>query len=262
MTPETKKRIHLIYGIAVSVVAVVAGICFIAACCNIYFTGVAEDLPQIYTRDIVSESFSKIAIPVYLCLALVLGGIVLDLALPREKKKRKAEKDLPALLRMQYQRTDLTAVDPALRSRMDAQKECRRLQIILSTFLLAVGSVVFLIYACTAGNWGANSTPSMVSAMYMMIGCLTVPLLYILYTAYFCRKSMEKELELVKEAAKRFPLAQNVSAAPAKAHRMGVVQLVMIAAAVALVILGVCNGGTADILTKAVNICTECVGLG
>ena len=35
-----------------------------------------------------------------------------------------------------------------------------------------------------------------------------------------------------------------------------------IAAALALVILGVLNGGLRDVLVKAANICTECIGLG
>lgn len=29
-----------------------------------------------------------------------------------------------------------------------------------------------------------------------------------------------------------------------------------------LVVLGVCNGGAGDVLTKAVKICSECIGLG
>ena len=33
-------------------------------------------------------------------------------------------------------------------------------------------------------------------------------------------------------------------------------------AAVALVVLGIFNGGMGDVLAKAVKICTECIGLG
>ncbi|MBQ8324841.1 MAG: thioredoxin [Clostridia bacterium] len=32
--------------------------------------------------------------------------------------------------------------------------------------------------------------------------------------------------------------------------------------AVALIVLGRTSGGAADVLTKAINICTECIGLG
>ncbi|MBE5939024.1 MAG: thioredoxin [Lachnospiraceae bacterium] len=30
----------------------------------------------------------------------------------------------------------------------------------------------------------------------------------------------------------------------------------------ALLIFGFISGGTADVITKAINICTECIGLG
>ena len=78
MTQEMKKRIHAIYGIVLSVVTVFAGICFIAACLNIYRSGIASDAAQIYTRKIVAQAFVKISVPVYACLILVIGGMVLD----------------------------------------------------------------------------------------------------------------------------------------------------------------------------------------
>lgn len=40
------------------------------------------------------------------------------------------------------------------------------------------------------------------------------------------------------------------------------VRMVLIVLAVALLALGIANGGMHDVLVKAVNICTECIGLG
>ena len=39
-------------------------------------------------------------------------------------------------------------------------------------------------------------------------------------------------------------------------------RLVLYAVAVAFIVLGVMNGGLRDVLVKAINICTECIGLG
>ncbi len=39
-------------------------------------------------------------------------------------------------------------------------------------------------------------------------------------------------------------------------------KLLLLALAAALIVLGVLNGSARDVLIKAVNICTECVGLG
>lgn len=36
----------------------------------------------------------------------------------------------------------------------------------------------------------------------------------------------------------------------------------LLVAAVLLILLGVLNGGAQDVLTKAVKICSECIGLG
>ena len=46
------------------------------------------------------------------------------------------------------------------------------------------------------------------------------------------------------------------------AKHLAAARLVVLGAAVALVVLGVINGGARDVLVKAVNICTECIGLG
>ena len=53
-----------------------------------------------------------------------------------------------------------------------------------------------------------------------------------------------------------------VSMAKTSRPRMTLLRNVVLAASILLLILGICTGGTADVLTKAVNICTECVGLG
>ena len=36
----------------------------------------------------------------------------------------------------------------------------------------------------------------------------------------------------------------------------------LVCAAILLIVLGVVNGGAKDVLTKAVKICSECIGLG
>ena len=47
-----------------------------------------------------------------------------------------------------------------------------------------------------------------------------------------------------------------------ESSRVGLVRTVLLIAACAMVIAGVMNGGMWDVLVKAINICTECIGLG
>lgn len=49
---------------------------------------------------------------------------------------------------------------------------------------------------------------------------------------------------------------------PEKTTGRNVIRVIIAAAAVVLIALGVMNGGMFDVLVKAINICTECIGLG
>ena len=263
MTQETKKRIHLAYGIVVSAVSILAGICLIAACLNIYYSGVAADAGQIYTRQIVAESFAKIAIPVYSCLALVIGGMILNLVLPPEKAKVKPEKNFPRILRRLHEKADLEACNEDLRKAVAKEQKRRKELLHLCTFGLVTALVLVLDYACNTGNWGTNSTPSMVKAMYVMFGTLMVPFILTVFATYRNRKSIAKEIELMRQAAAQAPKAVETAAPKVNRSRAAIIaRIAILAIGILLVVLGACNEGTADILTKAVNICTECVGLG
>lgn len=45
-------------------------------------------------------------------------------------------------------------------------------------------------------------------------------------------------------------------------RRKNMLRVIMLMAAVLLIVLGITNGGLWDVLVKAINICTECIGLG
>lgn len=87
MTNEAKIRVLRIYSILLGIVIVIAGLCLMAGCLSIYNSG-----DQPYSREIVAEVFSKIAIPIYLCLIMVILGFVLSLLLSPEKKTPVAKK--------------------------------------------------------------------------------------------------------------------------------------------------------------------------
>lgn len=262
MTPEKNKLIHRIYSIVLSIVTVLTGLGFIVNCWDIYCTGVREDAAQIFTREKIAAHFAPMSPLVYACLILVIGGMILNLALPREKKKLAPEKNLPMLLRRLQRKTDLNACEDSLRKDILQQRAQRKAVVLMSTVLFGIGCVFFLVYACNSQNWGSDSTVSMIPAMYMMLASLTVPFLFTVYATFFCRKSLAVEIELMRKASKQAPAAEANMPEKGGKSRLAMVQMVVFAIGLVLVIVGACNEGTKDILTKAVNICTECVGLG
>ena len=49
---------------------------------------------------------------------------------------------------------------------------------------------------------------------------------------------------------------------PMAGRHLPLIRCVVLAAAALLIVLGILNGGMYDVLVKAINICTECIGLG
>ncbi len=265
MTQETINRIHRIYGIVCGAVAVIAGVCFVFSARQLYQAGLAQDA-QPYTYETIGAAFSRIAIPVYLCLALVIGGIVLNIIWPQPKKKVPAEKNLPLILARLQAKTDLGSCDSQLRSTIEQQNKSRILHRCISAGLTALGFVLFLSYACNGNNWaplGGNINQSMIQAVFALLICMVIPCGYCIFTAYLCRRSLAKEIELMRQANAAAPLA---AARPAEqknwAQVITITRYAVLVIAICMIAYGLLNGGTRDVLAKAVAICTECVGLG
>jgi len=87
MTKENMARLHRTYNILFSVVLVIAGICLIAGCLCIYFSG---DHP--FSREVVASTFSGIAFPVYLCIVMTVINIIWEVISPTDAKKNPSKK--------------------------------------------------------------------------------------------------------------------------------------------------------------------------
>ncbi len=257
MNTKTVKFLWLGYGIVTGAAAIVAGICLMAACLLLYRSG-GE---QIYTAEKVSAYFASIALPVYTALALAVGGWILHFILPKEAKKPKIEKNYGAALRRLMEKRSLTEGDPQILRGMLTAENARRLHWIISIVLLVIGSAVFLVFGADPNHFGMTGiNQSMARAMYIMLPCLGIPFGYAVFAAYYNKVSLRKQAEL----AKQLPIVEKAPAVPVPqgSRAVQITRCVVLCAALACILYGYLAGGTADVLTKAVNICTECVGLG
>lgn len=243
------KRIHQIYSILLSVVTIIAGICLMVACVGIYNAG---DRP--YSPEAVKTAFSSIAIPVYLCLVLVIGGFILDGFFPAPKAKNIPPKQYEAMLAKLYRNATPEQKNSPARNN-------RRLHSCISLGLLIVGSGIFLSYALNGNNFDTKQvTDSMIKAMYILLPCMAVPFGYSLFTAYYAKASMRKEIEALK--AEGCTMKQEGAVENRGAKTLCTVRWAVLCVGIAILVFGFATGGTSDVLTKAVNLCTECIGLG
>lgn len=255
MNQDTKKRIRLLFGILLSAMLVVVGYLLIAACLQIYMSG-GE---QIYTPEKVATVFGRIAVPVYICLGLIAAGFVLHLALWQAPgKDPKIKHPVMQLRRLQLTR-DITQADNDKQTALGKLRSGRlALQLILLIVCILCAGV-FVFFALTNSVFfpePAQATAYVVSLMPVFAPCTAVPLCYGLVTTYLARRNVEKQIALFKQCP---PLPQGKTC---KQTGIRIVRYAILVLALATVVYGLATGGWQDVLTKAVNICTECVGLG
>ncbi len=256
MNDKAIKLLRLIYGIAVSIMIVVSGLLLIAACLQIYHSG-GE---QIYTPEKVAAAFAPIAAPVYITLALIAGSFLLALVLPTEKKRLPAQKQYAFMLRRAHEKANMQLCNPELLDKINQEQKKRRLVLSLALAIWVLGGIVFLPQACNGNNYSAElhlATDSIVAVIWWLIPCTLIPTGVSIFSAYYCRASIRRELELVK-------LAPKASTAPLLRadKKLFYIRLAVLGLALGMIVGGFIAGGTADVLAKAVAICTECVGLG
>ena len=259
MTEKTRNRLHLVYSIVLSALLAVAGILLIIACVGIYNSG-----SKPFTPESVAAAFSGIAVPVWLCVALVIGGFVLDGFFPAGVKKQKIEKQHATILAKLQEKLELQACDATVRRDILRQRKNRKLHRVITLVLLAVGSVIFLSYGANPANFHQSEiTASMEKAMYVLLPCMAVPFCYAVFAAFWAKKSILKEIELVKAALADSPAGAKTSpAVKDRSRSLLAARWAILGIGIVILVYGFFAGGTNDVLTKAINICTECVGLG
>ncbi len=259
MTKENIIRVHRIYSILLSISIMLAGICLIAGCLTIYFTG-----ERTYSREIVAETFDKIAIPVYICLILTIGGFIWELIQPSKAPINKNMKPYAFLLTRLYAKKDLSKCDDELLISINKERKSRKLHTIIRTILLCISSIAFLSYALNGNHFHQSEiNSSMIRAMWILLPCMAVPFAYALFTAYYNNKSLQREIELVKQAPTLSEAQTNKNASKnTTKKRENILRFALLFVGIAVLIYGFVSGGTVDVLTKAINICTECIGLG
>lgn len=254
MASERTQKLRRIFSIALSGVIILAGICLMVACVGIYLSG---DEP--FSREAVAAAFSPISIPVYLCLIMVLLGFVFQILCPDPAFKPVVMKQHSVVLNRLRARADLESCSSELRTQILAQQQRRNRYSRICALVLTVCSLVFLIYALDSRHFHPSDiNRSMIRAMTVLLPCLAVSIATCIFTVSARQKSIQQEIELLKQCPKAdTPLKESP-----KASSFRNIRYVLLLAALALAVFGYAAGGTADVLTKAVNICTECIGLG
>ena len=261
MNQERNRRIHFSYGILLAVLVLVAGVCFAASSIVLYTSG----SEQPFTPERVAEQFSRIAIAVWLCVAGVIGGGIVALVFPVDTGAVRARMSGEAMLRRLVLKLEHT--HPA---RIFAEKHRRlfRYLRIFAGVLSACALIPFILHVCRSENFetGAETlNGSVIQALFLLLPALLVAFGLFLALGLIEDAQIGKDIRAVKAALQGAAAAKEAVAnqdTGRKAWTKLIFRILALTAAVAFVVLGILNGGAANLLGNAIVLCTSCIGLG
>ena len=256
----TEKKLYLILQ---SVLCVLLVILLSVSAVSIYREGRARKaenpMEWIYTRETVGEKFGLIAPLFFGAIGLTAAGWILSV---KDDSADGPVRDAEIARDLAVSR--VAAPNGAMKEERRKQKKLRWGGWAL--FLLCM--VPICVYLLNGEHFPDGDLEEMVASLAMhIVPWIVLGLGCLMLTTVLAEKSMLREtaaaraqIEEEKEAGTVPEPKPEKRAKNPKAKRM--VQLIVVIAAVAFIILGVMNGSAKAVLTKAANICTECVGLG
>ncbi len=250
-----------IIAIATSVCGILTGIAFIVSVAHLYFTG--GDNP--FSRERVGEYLTWLLIPSVITLGMVITGIVYNIS-TGETDAEGTKRTNSELLSSFEKRYALDSFDEETKGAVKAEKKkSKSLNISLHSIsaLLFIASFVYIAFI--ADYTVANLNADVIAALAVSLPLAAIGLAVQISRTYLEENSAAIQLEAMKESIKKngAPKTQKAeSITTSKTDYTAIAKYAILGISIILVILGIFNGGMADVLEKAVKICTECIGLG
>lgn len=275
LTEKAQKRLHIIYGTVLSALLIITGILFAVSCYNVYKSGY-----QPFTRESIGAAFKKISAPVYVTVVAILGGIVLNIVFPTETKKLKGTRSPSVILAGLARKVNYSKLDVEVKEKIEKERRLRKILSIVNTVLFVLEGTLPLIYLLNPNNFPAKSgeyNSEILHGMVFYTVCLLPLLIYEVVYVILTDRSRRVEISYLQDAVKRYGVSDSeptececkcvlsrISSFFKKNEKQIVLgaRIALVGCAVVFIILGIANGGMADVLIKAINICTECIGLG
>ena len=274
MATKTKAhRASFIYGLIFGLYTVFVGALLVWQVWAIYHS--AESKP--FSVASISTHFGQIQWFIWGWFAALIANVVLGVIFPESEDKKRY--------------VDYTAQLKKMRARLSDEGKTalsRNVYSVIRNLLWGVcgGVLVAGIILCAyyfSGAYVPQSNSAFltesngVAERLLRISLIVAIVAVILAVVVMLNEKVfaKKELSLVKKAvAAEAKAKQNLGNSVRKTNKedaatqkkkeltVWIARGVLACAAVALIIVGICNGGMMDVLQKAINICTQCIGLG
>ncbi len=270
---KTNKSVRLYYGIFLGVFTVVVGALFIWQVLSIFYSSSApvfERRP--FTREIVLQALSKIDLFFWLWIGFIIVGFILWEVFPVKEKPRKICPDLQyARLKERLPKSAPAGFESEYAQVMQTERLAFGVKI-GSLVLLGISALVTIIYLCIPSNFpNENVTLEILDMVKVVLPVIAASAILAGIGAALVKFNVKKSLPAMQKTTRGVKPAEVESRITwyTKVERFFedkrtvlAIRIILAVLGVALIIWGSLNGNARAVFIKAINICTECIGLG
>lgn len=265
-----REKIGFYYSIFLGVFTVVVGVLFLAEAADLYYSGVAalEATRGMYSRAEVGARLRDMLAPLILWILSIIVGAVIYILTPI-KKKRTAPAPTAIYRRLRMRATE--EKDPAVYASVVKAERIRLIVRCVAAAFSLLAAVMCIVYLATASHFTSLAELNanvlhMVANVFPWVGAaFAVLMLEAVFEGLFARRMLPQLKRIVGRTSTPSQWqtgTAKVSAFFDDTRTLLVLRIAVFAVAVVFIGLGIHNGGAQSVLIKAINICSECIGLG
>lgn len=262
--PSGKLDIAL-FGISItlSLTLFIAAVWYIISCVSIYSDGGSAP----FTREIVARELVRLLPISIIATVLAVAAGVLSL-FAKDPKSTMIRIKSRALVRITEKKISDEHISDDYRDTYAREASLRAKVMTVIGALSTVIAAVALIIILDPSRYSVADVNTDIAYSCVIAGAATLLIFAGVYAASILNDLSYKRVLEVARAELSRQRADGITATPCEeislgeGHTVMLTRLVILAVALTFIILGIFNGGMADVLGKAVRICTECIGLG
>ena len=254
---QKNKLIDKLFLIVVSILTILIGIVFIVQVLRIYYGNNGD-----YTFDICGKYLLEmLPIMIIWILSLVFSSVYFNL----KRSSNKSVAKVTYAYRYKFYES-MYVIDESFKNEYDfinKEKKKRKIALIINVVVLVICAGMSLGYLLNVKHFDSTGD---LSKQAIDMGICLLPWVVISFGCLICTTiyeefSYKKCIDVIKvfikngkkEVIKKDNNEQKI---------INVLRVTILTISIVLIIVGIFDGGAMDVLQKAINICTECIGLG
>ena len=255
-----KSKLDKTFLLIVSIQTILMGIFFIVQILRIYYGN-----EHIFTRDICGKYLLQI-LPVIIIWVLVVIASFIYFYI-----KNHPQKDVAKITNITKLNSLMTICPEFVNENLDEEyslikkeNKNRKIAKVINIIIVILCSLMGLGYLINIEHFDASgdlTQQAIDMGIHLLPWCI-ISFASLIFTTLYEEYSAKKEIELVKKIIKTDGKKPKSLYNKNKNKAINIARLSILALSVLLIVVGVFNGGAEDVLQKAINICTECIGLG